>query len=163
HFLGDGVLAVFGTLQAHEDDPERAIRAAMEIREAAQRLGLDVTAGINTGEVYVGAIGSEKHQEMTVVGPVVNLASRLQGQAEPGRSVPTPNTQHPTLLFLEGRCLELGMSASYSVFIDLFCHYFAWTPEGEERARGERLDACLRELIQQGELTAEHAAEIGPL
>jgi adenylate cyclase len=275
-FLGDGMLAVFGTLQAHEDDPERAIRAAMEIREVAQRLGLDVTAGINTGEVYVGAIGSEKHQEMTVVGPVVNLASRLQGQAEPGqllvgettyqltrrafefsslslqikgltlpvtaytvqralphpekargieglraeligrdeelaklkeavaqvlqgrgqmvtligeagvgksrlvaelkagvgcwvlgvgsgRSVPTPNTQYPTPLFLEGRCLELAMSASYSVFIDLFRHYFAWTPEGEERASGERLDACLRELIQQGELTAEHAAEIGPL
>src|SRR5262249_55421648 len=51
-FLGDGVLAVFGTPQAHENDPERAIHAALEIREAAQKLGLNVTAGINTGQVY---------------------------------------------------------------------------------------------------------------
>src|SRR6202022_4640291 len=62
-FLGDGVLAVFGTPQAHESDPERAILAAMEIREAARVLGLEVTAGINTGEVYVGDVGSERHQE----------------------------------------------------------------------------------------------------
>jgi adenylate cyclase len=84
-FLGDGALAVFGALQAHEDDAERAVRAAMEIRESARHLDLEITAGINTGEVYVGALGSERHQEMSVVGPVVNLASRLQEQAEPGQ------------------------------------------------------------------------------
>lgn len=84
-FLGDGVLAVFGTPRAHESDPERAILAALEIRETARQLGLEVTAGINTGEVYVGGVGSERHQEVTVMGPVVNLASRLQGQAEPGQ------------------------------------------------------------------------------
>src|SRR5262249_8518309 len=84
-FLGDGALAVFGTPQAHESDPERAILAAIEIREAARRLGLNVTAGINTGEVYVGGVGSEQHQEVTVMGPAVNLASRLQGLAEPGQ------------------------------------------------------------------------------
>jgi DNA-binding SARP family transcriptional activator/class 3 adenylate cyclase len=86
-FLGDGVLAVFGMLQAHEDDAERAIRAAIEIREAARKLGLEVTAGINTGVVTVGAVGSERHHERTVVGPVVNLASRLQEQAQPGQLV----------------------------------------------------------------------------
>src|SRR5438874_925890 len=53
-FLGDGLLAVFGATQAHENDPERAIRAAIEIRQAAAELGLEVTAGINTGDVYVG-------------------------------------------------------------------------------------------------------------
>jgi class 3 adenylate cyclase len=79
------MLAVFGLLQAHEDDAERAIRAALAIREGASRLGLEVTAGINTGSVYVGEVGTEQHQERTVVGPVVNLASRLQEQAEPGQ------------------------------------------------------------------------------
>ena len=58
-FLGDGLLALFGLHQVHEDDPERAVRAAVEIREAARHLGLEVTAGINTGTVYVGPIGSE--------------------------------------------------------------------------------------------------------
>jgi adenylate cyclase len=84
-FLVGGLLALFGVPHAHEDDPERAVRAAVEIREAAQRLGLAATAGLNTGEVYLGAVGSEKHQETTAVGPVVNLASRLQGQALPGQ------------------------------------------------------------------------------
>ena len=51
-FLGDGVLAVFGLFQAHEDDAERAIRAGLEIREAARKLGLEVTGGINTGNEY---------------------------------------------------------------------------------------------------------------
>lgn len=50
-FLGDGVLAVFGATQAYENDPERAIRAALEIRRAATDLGMEVTAGINTGDV----------------------------------------------------------------------------------------------------------------
>jgi DNA-binding SARP family transcriptional activator/class 3 adenylate cyclase len=84
-FLRDGVLAVFGTLQVHEDDAERAIRAAIEIRAAAHKLGLEVTAGINTGLVYAGTVGSDRHQEQTVVGPVVNLAARLQEQAQPGQ------------------------------------------------------------------------------
>src|SRR2546421_1609491 len=73
-FLGDGLLAVFGVPRAHESDPERAILAALEIREAARGLEMEVTAGINSGEVYVGGVGSERHQEVTVMGPVVNLA-----------------------------------------------------------------------------------------
>src|SRR5205807_6200938 len=77
--------AVFGVPHAHEDDPERAIRAALEIREAARHLALEVTAGINTAEVYVGEIGSERHHETTVMGPAVGLAARLQEQAQPGQ------------------------------------------------------------------------------
>ena len=84
-FLGDGVLAVFGTPRSHENDPERAILAAIEIRDAAQALGLGVTAGINSGEVFFGHMGSEQHSELTVMGPVVNLAARLQGKAEAGQ------------------------------------------------------------------------------
>ena len=85
--LGDGVLAYFGTPQAHENDPERAIRAALEIREAIQKLGLNATAGINTGEVFLGGIGSEGYKEFGAMGPVVNLAARFQGKTQPGQII----------------------------------------------------------------------------
>jgi class 3 adenylate cyclase/ribosomal protein L40E len=52
--MGDGVLAVFGLPVAHENDPERAIRAAMDMRVAVRALGLDISAGINTGPVFSG-------------------------------------------------------------------------------------------------------------
>ena len=84
--LGDAVLAFFGTPLAHENDPERAILAALELRDAVQALGLNVTAGINTGEVYLGAIGAEQHREITAQGPVVNLAARLREKASRARS-----------------------------------------------------------------------------
>jgi len=82
-FLGDGVLAVFGVPEAHEDDPVRAVRAAVELRERAMSLGVSVTVGVNTGRVYFGPVGSKLHEELTVMGPVVNLAARLQSMAEP--------------------------------------------------------------------------------
>jgi predicted ATPase len=82
--LGDGVLAYFGTPMAHENDPERAILAALEIREGMRALGLASTAGINSGEVYVGAVGSEAHTESSAVGTPVNIAARLQAKALPG-------------------------------------------------------------------------------
>jgi len=83
--LGDGVLAFFGTPQAHEDDPERAVRAALQIRQAVQARGLDMTAGINAGEVYLGAMGAAEYSEVHAVGAVINLAARLQQKAHPGQ------------------------------------------------------------------------------
>ena len=79
------MLAFFGTPIAHENDPERAVLAAMELRSAVRTLGLDVTAGINAGEVYLGTIGAEQHREITAQGPVVNLAARLREKAQPGQ------------------------------------------------------------------------------
>lgn len=83
-FLGDGALGVFGISQAKESDAERAVLAALQIRDAAHQLGLEVRVGLNTGDVYAGGVGSEQYHETTVMGPVVNLASRLQMQAVPG-------------------------------------------------------------------------------
>src|SRR5205823_12947798 len=82
---GDAVLAFFGTPQAHENDPERAILAALDVREAVQQQGLNVAIGINTGAVYLGAVGSEQHQEVTAQGPVVSVAARLREVAQPGQ------------------------------------------------------------------------------
>jgi len=83
-FLGDGVVAYFGTPSAQENDAERAILAALGIRARLQAMGLNGTAGINTGEVYLGRVGSAQHQEFSAQGKVINLAARLQSSAEPG-------------------------------------------------------------------------------
>lgn len=86
-FLGDGVLAVFGVPASHEDDPFRAVRAALELRDRATDLGLAVTSGVNTGRVYFGPVGSDLHEELTVMGPTVNLAARFQSSASAGEIV----------------------------------------------------------------------------
>lgn len=92
--LGDGVLAFFGAPLAHEDDAERAIRAALEILPAIQDYAAEVQrknhienfqmrVGLNTGPVVVGNIGSDLHMEYLAVGDTVNLASRMQSAAQP--------------------------------------------------------------------------------
>ena len=82
-FIGDAVMAVWGTPVAHEDDAERAVRAALELlpRVAALGPGLEARAGILTGEAAV-SLGAT-NQGM-VAGDIVNTAARLQGIAEPG-------------------------------------------------------------------------------
>jgi class 3 adenylate cyclase/predicted ATPase len=86
-FIGDAVMAVWGTPTAHEDDAERAVRAALELVEGVEALGRSVNlellarAGVLTGEaaVTVGAVS-----QGVVAGDLVNTASRLQSEAEPG-------------------------------------------------------------------------------
>jgi class 3 adenylate cyclase/tetratricopeptide (TPR) repeat protein len=81
-FLGDGVMALFGAPVAHEDDPERAVRAALRIIERIPGLGLDlhVRLGINTGSVLFAA-GSGGERDDAVTGDAVNTAARLQALA----------------------------------------------------------------------------------
>ena len=88
--LGDGVFAVFGVPTAHEDDPERAVRAALRIQEGVERLneehpgiGIAVRVGITTGEAVVQVDRSRK-DKVGIVGDVVNTASRLEGVAPVG-------------------------------------------------------------------------------
>ncbi len=89
-FIGDAVMAVFGVPVAHEDDPERAVRAGLRIleaiadlNEADPRLELQVRVGINTGEVVVSQ-GSTAPGEAKVHGDAVNTAARIQGAAPVG-------------------------------------------------------------------------------
>jgi class 3 adenylate cyclase len=92
-FMGDGVLAYFGWPSAHEDDPERAVRAGLALVRAMARLEaagrpLSARIGIATGLVVVGnLIGQGTTQEQVVVGETTNLAARLQALAEPGEVV----------------------------------------------------------------------------
>jgi class 3 adenylate cyclase len=87
-FIGDAVMAVFGAPTAHEDDPERAVRAALAIRDATaemneqdSELDLHVRVGINTGEALVSLGASPLHGEGMAAGDVVNTAARLQTSA----------------------------------------------------------------------------------
>ena len=81
-FLGDGIMALFGAPVAHEDDPERAVRAALRIVERVPGLGLDlhVRVGINTGPVLFST-GDGGERDDSVTGDAVNTAARLQAAA----------------------------------------------------------------------------------
>ncbi|RLE23810.1 MAG: hypothetical protein DRJ50_05605 [Actinobacteria bacterium] len=89
--LGDGILALFGAPVAHEDDADRAIRAAMQMHESLAgfvadqsvlEAPLQLRVGVNTGEVLVGTVSGTT--DYTAMGDVVNVASRLQTMAPPG-------------------------------------------------------------------------------
>jgi class 3 adenylate cyclase len=124
-FIGDAVMCVFGVPAAHEDDPERAIRAALLMRSRMAgmraRSGVDVQLriGINTGLV---ATGTSPGRDFLVTGEPVNLAARLQQAADPGEILvgertfrsaePVVRTVVPRQLSLRGHA---GQVTAYSV------------------------------------------------
>jgi len=102
-FIGDAVMAVFGAPAAHEDDPERAVRAGLRIleaiadlNEADPGLGLAVRVGVETGEAVVALGAAPELGEGLVTGDVVNTASRLQGAAPVGGVLAGPGTYAAT-------------------------------------------------------------------
>ena len=112
-YMGDGMLVYFGFPRAHEDDPERAVRAGLDVVSAIAGLNRDietrndvdlaVRVGIATGIVVVGDIvGEGAAAESAVVGETPNLAARLQGVAQPNQVVVSSSTRstrdptHPT-------------------------------------------------------------------
>src|SRR5438067_3463017 len=80
-FIGDAVMAVFGAPIAHEDDPERAVRAALAIRDALADSEVDVRIAVHTGEALVSRGANVAAGEAMVAGDVVNTAARLQTAA----------------------------------------------------------------------------------
>ena len=111
-YLGDGMLVYFGFPYAHEDDPERAIKAGLEIIEVVSQidkfdLTLQTRIGIATGLVVVGeVIGEGSSMEQAVVGETPNLAARLQSVATPDSVVIGNNTWRLTDGMFE--CNDLG-------------------------------------------------------
>jgi class 3 adenylate cyclase/tetratricopeptide (TPR) repeat protein len=109
-YIGDNVMALFGAPVAHEDDAERAVRAALGMQSAMtevnERLPEGVTfalrVGLNTGEVLAGAMGDD----YTVVGDTVNVASRLQTAARPGSVTVGERTMRATREAVEYEELE---------------------------------------------------------
>lgn len=120
---GDKLMALFGAPIAHEDDPDRAVRAALELqqivaetnREMLEELlpdyqvafdvppgsfaGLQQKIGINTGVVFAGQVGTPERREYTVMGQPVNLAARLMAAAATGDVILSPSTRRA----VEGR------------------------------------------------------------
>ena len=80
-FIGDAVMALFGAPVAHEDDPERAVRAALAIRAVRGGAGIELRIGITTGEALVGSRRGPSEGEGMASGDVVNTAARLQSAA----------------------------------------------------------------------------------
>src|SRR5215217_5020695 len=102
--LGDAVLAFFGAPVAHEDDAERAVRAGLEIQEAAREyaeavrrdygVDFEVRVGINTGLAVLATVGDEIRTEYTAMGDTTNVAARMQSVAVPGSVVISASTYH---------------------------------------------------------------------
>lgn len=101
--MGDAILAFFGAPIAHEDDPQRAVLAGLEILDAVkpyaeeikQKWGFDlaVRVGINTGLVVVGEVGSDLRVEYSALGDAINVAARMEQTAAPNTLQITGETQ----------------------------------------------------------------------
>jgi adenylate cyclase len=117
-YIGDAIMAVFGAPLDMPDHAERAVRAALEMRERLEEFNaerkdafvIDTRVGINSGKAVAGEIGSVNKKEYTVLGDVVNTASRLEsGVARPGTIVMGENT-HAAVKGLF-RCRSLGRAS----------------------------------------------------
>src|SRR5688572_18659310 len=96
-FIGDAVVAVFGAPVAREDDPERALRAALAIRDwATEEDGVEVRIAVNTGEALVSLDARPDSGEGMIAGDVVNTASRLQSAAPVNGILVGEQTQRAT-------------------------------------------------------------------
>jgi class 3 adenylate cyclase/tetratricopeptide (TPR) repeat protein len=101
-FIGDAVMAVFGAPAAHEDDPERAVRAALRVLDSIDELNeqhgltLAVRAAVATGEAVVSLTARQGAGEGIATGDVVNVAARLQGEAPVGGLVVNEQTFRAT-------------------------------------------------------------------
>ena len=106
-FIGDAVVGIFGAPVAHEDDPERAVRAGLRITEAIKEMNeadpsLNLTArgAVETGQVVV-ALGTKDKAQEAIVGDVVNTTARLQSAAPPGAVVVGEVAYNATNTFIE--------------------------------------------------------------
>jgi class 3 adenylate cyclase/energy-coupling factor transporter ATP-binding protein EcfA2 len=134
-FLGDGVMALFGAPIAHEDAPQRALYAALAIRERLREYSAKLTKhgiefnmriGLNTGLVVVGRIGDDLTMEYTAMGDTVNLASRMESTAQPG----TIQVSESTYRLTEG--------------------YFDFKPLGEIEVKGKKKAVKAYQLVGAG-------------
>ena len=177
-FIGDALLALFGAPAAHEDDPERALRAALDMIErtahVSERLkaliGVPLTLhiGVNTGHVVAGGIGAGDARSYSVTGDTVNTAQRLQSMASPGEVLVGPLTyrltRHAFLFESLGEASLRGKSGSVLV------HRLRGPLDAPRPARGlETLglsaplvgrDADLAQMIGSLELACGGAAQL---
>ena len=138
-FVGDAVMAVFGAPTAHGDDPERAVRAALAVRDAVARLNVEqpelelrIRGAVNTGEAVVTLSARPALGEAMVAGDVVNTASRLQQHAPVGEIVVGEETYRATRSAIEYAPIEAVTAKGKSAPIE------AWRAVATTTASGER-------------------------
>ncbi len=115
-FIGDEIMALFGAPAAHENDPERALRAALEMMSALDGFNVEHAAilpkplalhfGLNSGLVIAGGIGTAQRQDYSVMGDTVNLAARLEDASETGEILVGEDTYRLTAPLFEFEALE---------------------------------------------------------
>ena len=152
-FIGDAVMAVFGVPQLHEDDALRAVRAAVEMRDALPQLAVQARIGLNTGEVVVGT------SERLATGDAVNVAARLEQSAGAGEVLLGPETARLVRDAVETKELTLELKGKSE---PVAAHRLLALHE-EAPAFARRLDAPLvgreRELRRLEEAFGQAAAD----
>ncbi len=138
-FVGDAVMAVFGAPTSHGDDPERAVRAALAVRDAVAVLNVEqpelelrIRGAVNTGEAVVTLSARPALGEAMVAGDVVNTASRLQGSAPVGEIIVGEETYRATRSAIEYEAVEPVVAKGKSAPIE------AWRAVAPTTAGGER-------------------------
>lgn len=172
-YLGDGILVYFGYPIAHEDDAQRAVRAALGMIEAMRTLKLgciadrclhlSVRLGIHTGLVVVGEVGAGNKREELAIGQTPNIAARLQGLAQPNTAVLSPTTYRLVQSVFE--CQSLGKHSLKGVSYPLETYQVlqeagyrarmkvaasSWTPYVGREAELEQLQAVW-ERVKSGQ------------
>lgn len=173
-FTGDGLMALFGAPETHENDPELAVRAALEMQQIVRPLrervlrkhGFDfqMRIGVNTGMVVAGSVGGGAHAEYTVLGDTVNLASRLEKSAEPGTILVSEATYQRTRPLFEYAVLPAlrvkGVPEPLQTYRPLHPRQKPGTVRGLPGLRApmigrerqlERLRAALAEVTREGQ------------
>ena len=129
-YLGDGILVYFGYPTAHEDDPQRAVRAGLAMVAAIEQLNMSlmrdrgislaVRIGIHTGLVVVGEVGGGNKHEQLALGEAPNIAARLEGLAAPNTAVLSGATHRLVRGFFDcqslGRHVLKGISEPMAVY-----------------------------------------------
>ena len=128
--VGDEMMVLFGAPKAHEDDPARAVRAALAMQQEMKNLAgfmrrkvghiCDINIGINTGSVVWGELGPEGHTALTVIGDAVNLAARLEDYATGGQIIVSEAVYHRTSDLFEYEILEAIEVKGKSGYIPIY-------------------------------------------
>ena len=146
-YRGDGLVAFFGAKAAHEDDPERAVRAALDMQEAVKGYAAELKTerdvelllrvGVNTGEVIAAHVGDDRqHSEDTAMGRAIALAARMETAAQPGTVLVTADTYRLTRPLFEwqplGEITVKGVSQPVTVYRSLAVKAIAGKARGIE-------------------------------
>jgi class 3 adenylate cyclase len=130
-FIGDAVMGVFGAPTAYGDDPERAVRAALAVRDWAEEDNVQVRIAVNTGEAIVELDARPDHGEAMVAGDVVNTAARLQSAAPVGSVIVGEETYVATRNVVEYRPAQPVLAKGKSVPVPAWLALRATSQIGE--------------------------------